>query len=413
MDTFFQFLALIICLALSAFFSCSETALFSLSKSTVHVLSGKNERGRTIARHLVHAPNLLITILIGNMFVNIFSTSISERIATNLFSSFGLEISIAAMTFLIIIFGEITPKVIAVNNAQTIALFVIPFIDKLYTVLAPIRKILYRVSSFFLQHITRFMSAEMHSSHEEVKAIITDSHRIGLLLEHEKRMIEGVMKLNSIRVHDIMTPRTEMVAVEENDSVNQIQKKIQNGKVSRIPVYKEQLDNVIGVLYVKDFLMIDKENMKLAGIVRKPYFVPETKLAIELFREMRKAQIHLAVVVDEYGGVEGLITMEDILEEIFGDILDKKDVLLTLKKISPRSMKISGKLSIEDFNEVFSAHINDELNVTIGGFLLTHFGHIPKKGECIVIQGIEFMVTRSKKNRIEEIIVTRKTGSKA
>jgi len=257
------------------------------------------------------------------------------------------------------------------------------------------------------------MSAEMHSSHEEVKAIITDSHRIGLLLEHEKRMIEGVMKLNSIRVHDIMTPRTEMVAVEENDSVNQIQKKIQNGKVSRIPVYKEQLDNVIGVLYVKDFLMIDKENMKLAGIVRKPYFVPETKLAIELFREMRKAQIHLAVVVDEYGGVEGLITMEDILEEIFGDILDKKDVLLTLKKISPRSMKISGKLSIEDFNEVFSAHINDELNVTIGGFLLTHFGHIPKKGECIVIQGIEFMVTRSKKNRIEEIIVTRKTGSKA
>lgn len=361
-----------------------------------------------VARHLQHSSNLLITILIGNMFVNIFSTSLSERLATDLFHGAGLEISIFSMTFLIIIFGEITPKVVAVNYAEHISVFVIPFVHTLYSIVTPLRKVLYHLSDIFIKLLSRFFSTDVHSSYEEISSIVMDSHKYGLIYKHEKQMIEGILKLNTLRARDIMTPRTELIALEVNEPLTKIYNKIQRGKYSRIPVYEKHLDNLIGLLYTKDFLMLHKTEASMRTMLRKPHFVPETKIAVDLFRDMRQLCVHIAIVVDEYGGVAGIISMEDILEEIFGDILDKKDVLLTLKKVSPHAMKISGRLSIEDFNEIFKANIVDDQNVTIGGYLLSHFGHIPQKGECIVAGDIEFMVTRSKKNRIEDIMVTRR-----
>ncbi len=412
-EIIFQIVALLICICFSAFFSCSETALFSLPKQKLNVLSKKGDKkANLLASHLSHAPNLLITILIGNMFVNILSTSISERLATGIFADYGLAISIIVMTFIIIVFGEVTPKVIAVNNAQKISLFVIPYIDKLYTVVAPLRIVLYRLSDFFISAVSRFIGPELSASYEEIRAMIMESHRGGILYSHEKEMIEGILKLNRLRIKDIMTPRTGMIFFEVNDPPEKIFSAMRKGKFSRIPIYENHVDNIIGILYVKDFLLIMKKDVHLKNILRKPYFVPETKFAHELFREMRNTQTHLAVVVDEYGGVEGLVTMEDILEEIFGDILDKKDVLLTLKTVSPHSMKVSGRLSIEDFNEVFDANLKDDINVTIGGYLLSRFGHIPKKGERYVDKQMEFLVTRAKQNRIEDIIVTRKTYKK-
>jgi len=251
------------------------------------------------------------------------------------------------------------------------------------------------------------LSGKLPSSDEEVRAMVLDSHRAGILLEHEKNMIDGIIKLHSLNAKDILTPRSEMVFFDASENPDQIFKAMREGKYSRIPIYDGKMDNIIGVLYLKDILFLKNKDLQLKSILRKPYFVPETKSADQLFHEMRKINVHLAIVVDEYGGVEGVVSMEDILEEIFGDILDKKDALLSMKKISSKSMKISGRLSLDDFNEVFESKLNDDLNVTIAGYIMHKIGKIPKKGEVFVYDGFEFLVAVVKKNRIEEIIVTK------
>lgn len=401
---------MIICISFSAFFSCSETALFSLSKSKLNILEEKGgKKGKLLSLHLSHATNLLITILIGNMFVNIFSTSLSERLAATIFSAYSLEIAIIAMTFIIMIFGEVTPKVIAVNHAQFIAQVVIPYIDIIYRFLTPIRRILYTMANGVVSGFSKLTGPELQSSYEDLKLMIADSYQTGILYKHEKKMIEGIIKLNTLQVKDIMTPRTEMVCFEMNDQPEKVFRAIKRDKFSRLPIFEKHLDNIIGILYTKDFLLMrgKNPNMLIKSVLREPYFVPETKCASDLFRDMRQNHTHLAVVVDEYGGVAGLVTMEDILEEIFGDILDKKDVLLSLKHLSPNSMKVSGRLTIKDFNEVFDTHLTDPVNTTLGGYLLSMLGRIPKKGECYLDGELEFIIALAKKNRIEDVIVTK------
>ena len=409
MDIIFQIIILFCCVFFSAFFSCSETALFSLPKSKIQVLSKtSHKKSLLIKKYLSSAPNLLISILIGNMFVNIFATSITERIATELAPNYGLEIAIISMTLIIILFGEVTPKVLAVNYSEKVSLAVIPFIAKLYKIVAPARIVLFNMSNYIIRHLSKFMlSGKLLSSDEEVRAMVLDSHRAGILLEHEKNMIDGIIKLHSLNAKDILTPRSEMIFFDVNEDTDQIFKAMRKGKYSRIPIYEGKMDNIIGVLYLKDILFLKNRDLQLKSILRKPYFVPETKSADQLFHEMRKINVHLAVVVDEYGGIEGVVSMEDILEEIFGDILDKKDALLSMKKISSKSMKISGRLSLDDFNEIFESKLNDDLNVTIAGYILGKVGKIPKKGEVFTFDGFEFFVAVVKKNRIEEIIVTK------
>lgn len=408
MDIILQILGVLLCLCLSAFFSGSETALFSLSKSKLNLIVDEEKpSGRLLLEHLSSSPNLLITILIGNMFVNIFSTSIFERLSSSLFNEYGLHFAIGTMMVIIILFGEITPKLIAVNHSRKISLFVIPYIDFMHKLLTPVRRVLYEMSCLVVSNISKIIDLESDSSYSEVSSMMLDGRKAGVLYRHEREMIEGVIKLQTLRVKEIMTPRTEMVFFEINESKKRIFKAMRKGQFSRIPIFENERDNIIGILYIKDFLFIREKPETIRSILRKPFFVPETKLAVELFKEMRHENTHIAIVVDEYGGVEGIITMEDILEEIFGDILDKKDALLTLKKISPNRMKVSGRLTIDDFNEVFKTAIIDEINITIGGYLLTKFGHIPKKGESITIDNLEFVVSLAKKNRIEEIVVNK------
>jgi CBS domain containing-hemolysin-like protein len=397
-----------ICLTLSGFFSCSETALFSLSKSKIKVLQITHPlKGNMLEKYLSDSPRLLITTLIGNMFVNIFATSSMERMATGLLPQYGLQISILAMTFFIILFGEIIPKVLAVNFSVSLALFFIPYVAFFYKIVTPLRSLLYSVSNKVITYISGYIDSDLRSTHEEIRAMILDSHQAGILFEHERRMIDGAIKLQTLHVKDIMTPRPEMVFFDVNASKEAIFKAMRRGKFSRIPIYEGTMDNIIGILYSKDFLLIKGKKANIRDILRKPYFVPETKFAAQLFHEMREAHTHIAIVVDEYGGVEGLISMEDILEEIFGDILDKKDALLSLKKISPHTIKVSGQLSLEDFNEVFKTSLEDDLCITIGGYLLRKLGRIPCKGEQYSENNLLFNISLVKKNRIEEIIVTR------
>jgi len=407
-----QIIGMIICIVLSAFCSCSETSLFSITKSKLSVLSKQGTpKEKLIAYHLSHASNLLITILIVNMFVNIFATSLSERITSKLFSSCSLGVSIVGMTLIVILFGEITPKIIGVNNSQKISLFVIPIINIFYKIVSPLRIILYKSSNYIISKFSHFLGADIKSTYDELLSMVSDSHQAGILYKHEKEMIEGIIDLQQLKVNNIMTPRTEMICFDVNDPTDRIFNGLKKGKFSRIPIYENNIDNIIGILYVKDFLMVKKEVVDLRKILRKPHFVPESKNSSELFTEMRGTSIHMAIVVDEYGGVAGLVTLEDILEEIFGDILDKKDALLSLKKISPNLMKISGRLTIDDFNEIFKANIYDPINNTIGGHLMTKFGYIPKKGNRITVDEFEFTISLAKKNRIEEILVNRKKRS--
>ncbi len=413
MDIILQLILLLICLILSGFFSCSETALFSLPKSKLRILQEENpHKGGLLVKYLSDSPKLLISILIGNMFVNIFATSNMERLATSLFPGYGLQISILLMTFSIILFGEIIPKVLAVNFSRSLALVVIPYIAFLYKIVTPFRSVLHTLSNKIITKLSTYIASDLRSTHEEIRAMILDSHQEGILFEHERKMIDGVIKLQTLHVKDIMTPRPEMVFFDVNTPKETIFRAMRRGKFSRIPIYESSMDNIIGILYIKDFLIIKGTQNHIKGILRKPYFVPETKFAAQLFHEMREAHSHIAIVVDEYGGVEGLISMEDILEEIFGDILDKKDALLSLKKISPHAIKISGRLSLEDFNEVFKTDIQDDLCVTIGGYLLRKLGRIPCKGEQYTGNDLTYTISLVKKNRIEEIIVTRSVIAK-
>ena len=304
MDIIFQFIILLLCVLFSAFFSCSETSLFSLPKSKLQVLAKTHpKKAKLLKSYLGNAPNLLISILIGNMFVNIFATSITERLATSIAPQYGLEIAIFSMTVIIILFGEVTPKVLAVNYSEKISLLIIPFISKLYKVVTPARIVLFTMSNYIISHLSKLMlSGKLPSSHEEIRSMVLDSHREGILFEHEKNMIDGILKLHSLNAKDILTPRSEMVFFDVNESPEQIFKAMRKGKYSRIPIYEGKMDNIIGVLYLKDILFLKDKSISLKSILRKPYFVPETKLADQLFHEMRRINIHLAVVVD---GIRG------------------------------------------------------------------------------------------------------------
>ncbi len=321
-----QLITLTALILLSAFFSGSETALFGLSKIRVKRLQLENRPNSKLLAQLLNRPTtLLISILIGNMLVNIFASSSASVLATRLFGEKGLSISIGVMTFLILIFGEIAPKSIAIGNPEKFSLRVVPYIDVFSRTVFPLRKILQIITDFFVKRFSATFKLKKQSPHyteEELKKAIHMGRRAGVFDLDEENMFRGVFEFGDKKAKDVMRARKEIIAFELNTPLDRIKRVVRSNELSRIPIYVNKLDNILGILYAKDLIVAsERGDWDLKEILRKPLYVSRDMKLDDLFRELRTKRTHMALVSDE-GKLVGLATLEDLLEEILGEIKD-------------------------------------------------------------------------------------------
>ncbi len=411
----------IILLALSAFFSGSETAYFSLTPAQLESYTNSSNRYERKVGKLMHFPRqLLITIVIGNTMVNITIASIAAVLTLRLSTISGLNeyliilLDVLVVTFVILILSEILPKLAAVRNAENFSRRAVIFLNFIFYLFYPV--------SYALAHFTRFLQS--HSGLTEDKIMLTEDElktlaevgeEHGTLQKDEKEMIHSIFEFSQTIVKEVMIPRTDMLVVDTSTSLTKLMQLVKIKLHSRIPVYKDEIDNIIGILYVKDLLPYlnkrRKEQIDLQKLARPPYFVPEQKKIDELLREFQEEHIHMALVVDEYGGISGLVTMEDIIEEIVGEIQDEYDKESPLfKKVDEKTYLIDGKMSLEEVNEELNLILPAVEGVeTISGFILNLLGSLPKEKEQVRFENYKFTIEKINRNRILKVLVERIT----
>ena len=408
-DRVWKIVILIICLVLSALFSASETALMSLSKIRVKQMIENREKGANRINKLLSDPSrLLSAILIGNNVVNIGASSLMTSLAIDAFGNTGVGVATGIMTLLILVFGEITPKSLAAKNSEKISVSLSGFIEFVTNLLTPISFVLNIITDF----LVKLLGGEVDKkkpfiTQEELKTIVNVSYKEGVLEGEEKDMIYNVFDFSDSQVNDVMVPRTEIVAIDVDLPYEEIIKIINKEQYSRIPVYENTIDNIIGILYVKDLLFMDvnkESTFDLRKYIRQPYFTPEYKSIKELFKEMRTNRNHMVVIIDEYGGTEGIVTIEDVVEEIVGDIEDEYDKKIKeIEVIKEDEYLVNGNVRIDIINELIGTHIESEDFDTIAGFVIGIIDRLPEAGEEIEYENIRFIIENIDRNRIKKI----------
>lgn len=402
-----------LCLIFSAFFSGSEVALISLNHAKVRQLIEENKNGaKALEKLKKNTDHLLITILIGNNLVNIGAASIATAIAIELYGSVGVGIATGIVTVLMLVFGEIGPKTYAARKPEKFALFSAKGILFLSYILTPI---LWLYDGF--KKVFR-IKGELGSpvvTEEEIKQWIDVGEESGTIEEEEHEMLYRVFRFTDTIAREIMTSRGDVVMISDENSLEEAMDLFNKTGFSRIPVYHDQMDNIIGTLNVKDvFAAVYNKNTEkgITGLIYDPIFVPESKKIDELLNEIQKQKTHLAIVVDEYGTYAGIITIEDILEELVGEILDEFDVEEPdIKKIDENIFIVDAGAWVDRVNEKLNISLPmDESYETMGGLFIDRIGHIPKRGEKIEIDdtGILLMVMKMRGRRIVDIRLTMK-----
>ncbi|MBF0470718.1 MAG: HlyC/CorC family transporter [Gammaproteobacteria bacterium] len=404
----------VILLLLSGFFSSSETAMFSLN--TIHIEQMRrsgNPRLELIERMLSEPRRLIVTILIGNEFVNVAASVISAAMVIELFGNENKWLNLIIMVPILLLFGEITPKTLAIRNNIAFATVESRPINFFAQLITPLRWLIRMISDFFTTLIVgRERSSANIITSDMVRTLAHDAVGKGALDRHEARFIDKIFELGDKKLSDLITPRAEITFLPEEISLNEVLTVLKETRQSRYPVYRKHRDEIIGILHARDlinadFSRLESNNSSLLKLLRTPYFVPESKPALELFDNFREQHRSFALTVDEYGGVTGLITMEDILECIFGDIpspSDSQEQYLT-QEISEGRYITHGLMPLEEFNHSFASNLEDEEMSTIGGVVLHNFGELPEEGATTRIHNFTFRVTRVEKNRIEELEV--------
>ncbi len=408
MDTTDQFFILFIFLFFSAFFSGVETAFTSLSDIRIQHLVEQNRKGIRLVKKLSNnRQRLLVTILIGNNFVNITASALATSLAEKLFADNGISIAIGVMTFAILVFGEITPKTLAMAKNETVAIFTAPFIRVLQLVLYPIIMLLEGITNVISRPISG-SSNPLLITEAEIKSVVSLGEELGEVEEDEKIMIHNIFRFSDLEAHEIMIDRTMMFVLDaENDFATTVEQFVKKG-FSRIPVYEEKIDNVIGVLYIRDVLLaaIDHENeVTIKELLRPAKFIPETMLLDDLLRDFQAEQVHIAMVVDEHGGISGLITIEDILEEIVGEIIDETDKeQVMIRKLDAYRSLVRGQTEIEKVSEELELDLNERDDYeTISGFILSKLRKIPEVGEELALGVNTIRITKADEKRIIEV----------
>lgn len=411
MDTSYvvQIVLLVILLILSAFFSMSETALTSLSKIRIRHMVEEGVKGAKLVEKLTEDPNKLLgAILIGNNIVNIGASSIATSLAVKIISNdSGVAIATAVMTVLVLIFGEITPKTIAKQKSEKVALRVSNPIKLCVLIFKPLIAIFTGISSVFI----RLFGADPNKSEpfitqEELKTMVGVSEEEGVLEDVEKEMIFNVFDFADLQVKDVMKQRVDIIALNVDDDYEKALSVIREEQFSRFPVYNETIDDIVGILNVKDLIMInkDKNDFKITDYTREPFYTFEFKKITEVFNEMKKTRNHMAVVLDEYGGTVGIITIEDLVEEIVGDIEDEYDNEdEMIKVVKEDEYVVDGSSKIDDVNDMIGVNIESEELDSIGGLIIEELGRIPEEKEEVEIDHIKFRVEEVDKNRIKKV----------
>ncbi len=406
------FIIIAILLLASAFFSGSEIAILSANKIKLRQLKENGSKRAKIVLQLLEEPaNFFSFIQIGNTSFNIIIASLATLITINLLGKKYVDVAMLLVVLLVLIFGEIVPKGIAIRYADKLSLLVAPLVKLLMIIFYPLIFIISTFAGFLIKILGGKVSrVGPFVTEEELKMLVGMSEEEGVLEKDEKEMIQSIFEFKDTLVREVMVPRVDMVCVEVNTKLPEIINVILKEGHSRIPVYEENIDKVVGIAYAKDILRYAKnpDKINLKEIMRSVYFVPEAKKIDDLFRELRKQKNHIAVVVDEYGGVAGLITIEDLLEEIVGEIQDEYDAEEDLfKVIDENTAEMHGRLNIDELNEKFGTNIEPAEFDTVAGFILHHLGKIPQINETMKINGLEMVILEIDKQKISKVRITK------
>jgi CBS domain containing-hemolysin-like protein len=405
-------LVLALLIALSGFFSGSEIALFSIPDTRAEGLADEGRRGATaLVRLKSNADRLLITLLIGNNVANIGAASVATYAATEAFGSAGVGIATGGMTLLVLFFGEIVPKSFAAANAEKISLAIAPIFLALSKALA--------VLVVPLEALTRSVLPSSEGiiptvTEAEIRALTEIGHEVGEIDPHERRIIQQAFKLDTTQAWEVMTPRVGIFAWPADRALSDIAPELQTVPFSRIPVYGDSLDEVTGILYVRDAyqaLVSGQRDVKLGWLAREAMFVPATVVLSQLLAEFQARRIHAGIVVDEHGGTDGLITLEDILEELVGEIVDETDVPSEpFKRVGKDTIVVEGGVDLREINHFFNCTLPVLEHRSLNGYLMQVFGRVPDPRESAEVEGLRIEVISSSDKHVTRARITRVPG---
>ena len=407
-EVFSDILLFLICIGLSAFFSGSEVALIAITRAKVRILLNEKRVGAQSLAELKESPDrILITILVGNNIVNISATAIATAAAIKIWGEIGVGIATAAVIIILLLFGEIGPKLYASRTTEKFALTVAPVILLLSRLLGPVFWVIERYRA---GRAAKGTSSEPVVTEDEIKEWIDVGKEGGAIEQEERELLYSVFEFGDTSAREIMTPRVDVVLMEDTHTLDSALKLFNETGFSRIPVYHDQVDNITGVLNVKDVLsaLIEgKRDESIRNVMYDPFFVPESKKIDDLLKELRVRRVQLAIVLDEYSTFVGIVTVENILEELVGDILDEFDQEEPdIQKVSTDTYIIGAQVWVEDVNEELSLSLPvDEAYETIGGLIIDRLGHIPHPGESIAIPdvGATLVVTQMHGRRVVKV----------
>ena len=405
-----QAVILILLLLLSAFFSSAETSLTTINPIKVRTLiENGNKRAMTLQKVTEQHGKMLSAILIGNNIVNISASSLATTMAIDIWGNFAVGIATGILTILVLLFGEIMPKNIAMIKSEPLALFYAPIIYGLMWILTPVIFIIDTIAGFFLKLVHINPGQKNLMTENELRTYVDVSHEDGVIESEEKDMIINVFDFSDSVAKDIMIPRIDMLTIEENAGYHELMALFRECMYTRIPVYKEDRDNIIGLVNIKDFILVnDKDTFKVSDIIRDAYYTYEFKKTADLLMEMKKTTNNVAFVLSEYGACVGMITLEDLLEEIVGEIRDEydEDEDEYIKKVSKDCYLIDGNRKLDDINDALGTKLESEDYDSIAGLVLQILDRMPTAGEEVQTpDGIRIKVESINQNRITKVLL--------
>jgi CBS domain containing-hemolysin-like protein len=362
---------------------------------------------------LQHPGRFLATILFLNNLVNIGAASLATLLVGFYIKYWVAAISTGVMTFIILIYGEITPKTYAAQNAEKLALRLAGVTSFLSTIFSPIVRFLVFIANFFIRLLGGTTIKEVpFLTEEELKSMVSVAEEEAVIEEEERKLIHSIFEFGDTVVKEVMVPRMDMVTIDARAPIEEVLSLIVKEGHSRIPVYEGTIDNIIGIIYAKDLLIQmshGKIDVPLKELVRSVYFIPESKKVNELLRELQKRRQHMAIVVDEYGGTAGLVTIEDLLEEIVGEIFDEYDIEETMiERVDENTIRVDSRVNIDEINELLGVNLAHNDIETIGGFVYSLVGKIPSPGEVVEFENLVFTVEKVIGRRISKILITKR-----
>ena len=405
-----ELLLLIFLLMLSGFFSSAETALTTANRIRIRTQAEHGDKNARILLKILDQPDkMLSVILVGNNIVNLYASSLATTLTIHVVGSRAVGIATGILTLLVLVFGEITPKTVATHSADTMALKIAPVIRFLMIVLTPLVIIVNALAGAVMKLLrTDRENTKETLTEEELRTIVQVGHEEGVIEKEEQQMIDNVFDFGDTIARDVMIPRIDMTWIPEDADYDTVLSTFREDKYTRMPVCRDSADTVVGIINVKDLLLRDPEKpFRIADCMREPLFTHERKKTSELMREMRKNYTNIAIVLDDYGVTAGMVTMEDLLEEIVGEIRDEYDTdeEKSIRRTGDGEYAVEGDVRIQELNETLGLDLSSEENETVGGLVVELLDHLPETGESVAMGNVRFTVREMDKNRIGKLSV--------